>query len=268
MKPLNILLTTSLLGLMSLNTFAATVDGVISPTEYQWNTTGVEGSAKWESFNESGADKEYNDASGGDRWDITYLGTSVSNGLFQFGAIGGEILSGLQTGSSYSSGTGIYLGDFAIGLNVGSADPKIDSSAFQYAIRLLDVNDSTGIANFELLEGGTWQEANIYAGTSHETQHTSATYKMVGATSSKAFSGAWTNNGNDENVLEGGFDISWISIFDPSIGGTLSTYITMACVNDEALVHAEVSAVPVPAALWMFAPALVGLMGLRRRKTV
>lgn len=268
MKPLNILLTSSLLGLISLNTFAATIDGAITSSEYQWNTTGVEGSAKWQSFNESGTYQEYNDASGGDRWDINYLGTSISNGQFQFGAIGGEILDGKKTGTSYSSGAGIYLGDFAIGLNIGSADPKTDSSAFQYAIRLLDVNSQTGIANFELLEGGTWQEANIYPGTGNETQHTSATYKMIGATSSKSFSGAWTQNGHDDNVLEGGFDISWLSIFDPSIGGTLSTYITMACVNDEALVHADVSAVPVPAALWMFTPALVGLMGLRRRKTV
>ncbi|MDQ7072675.1 MAG: hypothetical protein Q9N32_02930 [Gammaproteobacteria bacterium] len=35
----------------------------------------------------------------------------------------------------------------------------------------------------------------------------------------------------------------------------------MTCVNDEALVHANVSAVPVPAALWLFAPALAGFMG-------
>ena len=269
MKALNILLTTSLLsfGLISLNTLAATVDGVITTSEYQWNTTGVEGSSKWDSYrkHKSNEYQEYNDASGGDPWNINYLGTSISNGQFQFGAIGGKILSGKKTGSSYSSGKGIYLGDFAIGVNAGATDPKTDSSAFQYAIRLLDVNNNTGIANFELLEGGIWEEANIYAGTRYENKHKSATYKMVGATSTKTFSGLWTHNGHDNNVLEGGFDISWLSIFDPSVGGTLSTYLTMACVNDEALVHADVSAVPLPAAFWLFTPVFVGLIGFRRR---
>jgi hypothetical protein len=267
MKLQHQLLTGLFLGAMSLNVFAASIDGSISLSEYQWNTEGVEGSAKWMSFNESGANKEYDDASGGDRWDINYLGTSVSNGQFQFGAIGGEILDGKKTGSSYSSGAGIYLGDFAIGVNTGATDPKTDSSGFQYAIRLIDVNSLTGIANFELLEGGTWQEANIYDGTAHENKHKSATYKMVDATSSKTFSGKWTQNGSDENVLEGGFDISWLSIFDPSVGGTLTTYITMACVNDEAMVHAEVSAVPLPSTMFLLAPVLAGFLGMRKRKT-
>jgi hypothetical protein len=42
----------------------------------------------------------------------------------------------------------------------------------------------------------------------------------------------------------------------------------MSCVNDEAIVGAEISAVPVPAAFWLFGSALVGLAGFgKRRKT-
>lgn len=263
MKLHSILLSALFLVVMSFNASSASIDGAVTSSEYQWDTDGSEGSDKWMSFNSSGAYQEYNDASGGDSWDLNYLGTSVSNGQFQFGVIGGEILDGQKTGSSYSSGAGIYLSDFAIGVNA-SADPKLDSSGFQYAIRLLDIVGS--VANFALLEGGTWEGANIYDGTSHENTHKTDTYKMVNATSTKTFSGVWTNNGGDDNVLEGGFDIKWLSLFDPSIGGTLSTYITMACVNDEALVHADVSPVPLPASFFLMAPVLAGVLGLRRRK--
>lgn len=255
-------LTTTLLSLVSFNSFAATVDGIITSSEYQWNTDGAEGSSKW---NTHGGRQEYNDASGGDRWDINYLGTSVQNGQFQFGAVGGEILDGGQTGSG--NGNPIYLSDFAIGVTgfgVASTDPTTDSSGFQYAIRLLGVNDSTGVANFALLEGGTWEGADIYDNR-HAPDHITETYKMENAKVLTTFDGIWKRNGGDDNVLEGGFDISLLSIFDPSVGGRLSTYITMACVNDEAMVYSDVAAVPVPAALWLLTPALMGFVGVRRR---
>jgi len=242
------------LALLSSNTYAATVDGVISNVnEYQWNTD-IEavGGDKWASKKGT---TEYNDASGGDDWDINYLGTDVSNGQFQFGAIGGKILSGQET----NDGSDIYLGDFAISVD-GSSDPTIDSSGFQYAIHL---NSIVGdVANFSLLTDGQWTAANLYNNDNHKSE----TYQMSGGTELLNFNGVWTTGtGADNSVLEGGFDISWLGLFDPSAGGTLSTYITMACVNDEALVHAEVSAVPIPAALWLFTPVLVGFMGLRRR---
>ena len=262
MKTLTLLATT-LLSLVSFNSFAATVDGSITGSEYQWNTDGVEGSSKWNTHRNQ--PREYNDASGGDRWDINYLGTSVENGQFQFGAIGGEILDGRTTG--WGNGSRIKLSDFAISVTdfgVPASDPTTDSSSFQYAIRLLEVNDNTGVASFALLEGGTWEGANIYD-RAPGSDHITDTYKMRDATTLAEFDGIWKRNGGDDNVLEGGFDISLLSIFDPSVGGRLSTYITMACVNDEALVHADVAAVPVPAALWLLTPALIGFMGIRRR---
>lgn len=272
MKTLTFFATT-LLSLVSFNSYAATVDGNITGSEYLWNTNGAEGSEKWISQGNysndpdlddyaRGENGEHDDASTGDRWDINYLGTSVENDQFQFGLIGGDILSGRETGRN------IFLSDIAIsatGFGIASTDPTTDSSDFQYAIRLLDVNDTTGVANFALLEGGTWEGANMYAGTRHEEKHKTSTYQMIGATKETLFSGIWNSNGGDDNVLEGGFDLSLLSIFDPSVGGRLSTYITMACVNDEAMVHADVTAVPVPAALWLFTPALIGLVGLRRR---
>ena len=90
---------------------------------------------------------------------------------------------------------------------------------------------------------------------------------MSGATISQSFSGKWNfdGRGSDDNVLEANFDLNWLSLFDLDKGGRLSTYLTMACVNDEAMVHAEVSPVPIPAAIWLFSPVLIGLMGFRRR---
>jgi len=249
------------LAFLPLSSYAATVDGSITTGEYQWNTEGSEGSDKWETFNRTGTNNEYDDASGGDSWDINYLGTTVSNNLFEFGAIGGEILSGRQTGSAGS--TGIFLSDFALGFNTAS-DPTTSSAGFDYAIRLIDVNDTTGVANFELLSGGTWVGSDIYNGN---PDHLTETYKMVGATTTQSFTGLWSNNGGDDSVLEANFDLQWLSLFDLDQGGRLSTYLTMACVNDEAMVHANVapSAVPIPAAVLLFGPALLGFMGYRRK---
>jgi len=254
------------LAFLPLGSYAASVDGSITTGEYEFNTTmNPAGSDKWNTFTYNGTNNEYNDASGGDNWDINYLGTTVSNGKFEFGAIGGEILSGRQTGSG--GGVGIFLSDFALGFNTTENPTTTSNHAdFKYAIRLISVeedNNGEGVANFELLSGGTWVGSNIYNNSNHITE----TYQMTGATSSQSFTGQWNNNGGDDNVLEANFDLAWLGLFDLNQGGRLSTYLTMACVNDEAMVHANVapSAVPIPAAALLFGPALFGFMGLRRR---
>jgi len=257
------LITFTFLGALSFGASAASIDGIISSGEYQWTTDGSEGSEKWDTHRvgRSGQYQEYNDASGGDRWDINFLGTNITDNKFQFGALGGRILSGRKTGTGYDD-AGIYLSDFALGFNT-SSNPTVDSSGFQYAIRVMGVNHDTNEAKFKLLSGGTWVGADIYNNTAG---HTTATYKMKNATKTFEFEGSWSRNGGDENVLEGMFDLSLLTLFDLNQAGTLSTYLTMACVNDEAMVHAKVSAVPLPAAVWLLSPALVGFMSLRRRK--
>lgn len=80
--------------------------------------------------------------------------------------------------------------------------------------------------------------------------------------------GKYTPNSADNGVLEGSFDLGLLGLFDEQTGGSIITYLTMSCVNDEAIVGAEISAVPVPAAFWLFGSALVGLAGFgKRRKT-
>lgn len=247
------------LSLCSLNLYAASIDGSINPSsgEYQYSTEGAEGSSKW---NTHGGNKEYNDASGGNRWDINYLGTSTSNGKFQFGAVGGSILSGRQTGNN------IFLGDFA--LSVGShANPTTDSSSSEYAIRLNGVDDQTGLASFSLLGGGTWQGANLY-NNHYAPDHITDTYKMINGTELTTFTGQWSNNGGDMNVLEGEFDLSFLSLLNATLGGSIQTYLAMTCVNDEAMVHANVAAVPLPASVWLFGSVMLGFAGLKKKRTI
>lgn len=249
--------------LFSLSSNAATVDGSISSGEYSSNTNNISSSQHWNTFGNDSTPDEYWDASGGSKYDIRYMGTTVENGKFKFGIQGGDILSGNQV--AVSNGHGLFLGDIAIGINPTS-NPTLDSSDFNYAIRLLSTNDQTGTAQFQLLEGGTWEGANIYNRT--DGKHTTETYQMQGGNVIGAFEGAWSDSTNQRNVLEGEFDLSWLSAFDASLGGEIGTYLTMTCVNDEASVYTTVdpvSQVPVPAAAFLFAPALIGFMGLRRK---
>lgn len=249
------------LTLSALSIQAATIDGVIIPTggEYQYSTEGAEGNSKW---NTHGGVNEYNDGSGGNTYDINYLGISTDNGKFQFGAVGGDILSG----RAMSPANNIYLSDFAI--SVGShTDPTLDSSGFEYAVRLLNVDDNTGVANFSLLTGGNWVGTNLY-NNAYAPDYISDTYRMNGGTELALFSGQWSNNGTDMSVLEGEFDLSLLSLLNTSVASSIHTYLSMTCVNDEALVSADVAAVPVPAAVWLFGSALLGLTGFKKRKTI
>ena len=87
------------LTLVSSHAYSATIDGNVSVNEYQWSTEGAEGSDKWTTFSRNGrANNEYNDASGGNKWDINYLGTSISSGQFEFGAIGGKFYQAVKQG--------------------------------------------------------------------------------------------------------------------------------------------------------------------------
>jgi len=268
--------------LFSINIYAANIDGsiVIGGGEYQWSTDSSEGSAKWMTHHhnysndtdgddyEDGKNKEYDDGSTGDKWDINYLGTDIVGSKFQFGARGGAILSGSTEYNNFD----YILSDFAI--SVGDyTDPTLDSSGFEYAVHLDRLDGET--AYFQLFAGGTWEGVDLYSRISgaHETE----TFKMTGGKEIASFEGKWTNNVGDDNVLEGEFDLSLLKLFDLAAGGNIVTYLTMNCVNDEAMVHAEVSAVPVsgdvstvpvPAAVWLFSSALLGLIGFNNKRTV
>ena len=76
---------------------------------------------------------------------------------------------------------------------------------------------------------------------------------------------------NNPNLLTCSFEICNNSI--PSLAGTLSVTFDVASgtsyffgANANANIYTNVSAVPVPAAVWLFGSGLIGLIGLARRK--
>jgi len=262
-------LTFAVTAFFSASASAATIDGTISSTsEYTWNTSEASGSYEWNSQVNSGS--ELGDASGGNTYNLDYLGVSIENGQFQFGLEGGDILSGREA----RTGNSIYLGDLAIGLTAeGSSplSPTTDSSGFDYAVRLNSVDDNLGTAEFSLLFGGDWQMTDIY----NRPDYRSETYRMDNATVLDTFTGAWTFAGSNSNnnVLEGAFDLGSLAGYDPYSGYDVNTYLTMTCVNDEAMVFGHipagtVSAVPEPStyAMMMGGLGLIGFMAARRRK--
>lgn len=272
--------TIVLFGLSTLATpvvHSATVNGQIgSDSEYQWNTT-TAANPKW---NTRGGFRETNDGSGGDPWDINYLGTDVKDGDFQVGVVGGSILRG---SNSYRDTT-LTLSDIAINVVVGgeqSTDPAASSSGWDYALRLMGIDD-TGNASFSLFSltdevgdtVGSWKGSGINASSANYDHQpysygTTETFQMLdGHLVATDITGKYTPNTGDDGVLEVSFDLALLSLFTEATGGKIITYLTMSCANDEAFVEATVSPVPLPSAVWLFGSALLGFIGVSRRTRV
>ena len=254
---------------------AATIDGhITSANEYEWNTTTAP-NIKW---NTNGGNQEVDDGSGGNPWDINYLGTTIGNGEFQFGVSGGSILGG----SNLYNNVELTLSDIAI--NVVQAgetvtDPATSSAGWDYALRLTGI-DSSGDASFSLFSlvddtgstVGSWKGSgkNANSATYDHQQYSygsTETFTMVnGHELATGIAGKYTPDSGDNYVLEGSIDLGLLGLFDAQTGGRIITYITMSCVNDEAIVEAHVSPVPVPAAIWLFGSGLIGLIGFSKRQ--
>jgi len=280
-------LALSLFGLSFLVITAAqavSVNGPIDPGKYQWNTA-APANSKWNTNGTS--DSEVHDGSGGVEWDIDFMGFDISDKKFSFGIQGGSILSGENT---FRSSQTLWLGDLAIDVG-GDKD-------FDYGI-VLGLN-SDGSTAFELYQVETWSGVNRYNRTPG-TRHTTEFYKIETANVDGVEKQVQTVNGDYQKyqgdgevlgksdpgtlgpvdgkyiegdpdkanyVLEGSFDLSLLSLFDPKIGGEVIMYLAMSCVNDEAIVNAHVSPVPLPSAVWLFGSALIGFIGMSRRTRV
>ena len=198
----------------------------------------------------------------------------------KIGAVGGSILSGSNT---YSDAT-INLSDIAINVVVGSespTDPAESSSGWDYALRMTG-QDTSGNPLFDLLSlrdesggvVGSWigsgkgPDSSSYNHQAYSYGSTQ-TFQMVnGHVLDSNIAGKYSPNAGDDGVLEVSFDLGLLSLFDETVGGKIITYITMACVNDEAIVEANISAVPIPSAVWLFGTALIGFIGMSRRTGV
>jgi len=272
---IRLLLTAVMLIAPMTPTVASITDGVINSGEYSWDTTTPDSS-------------EIGDGSGGVRWDIDYMGLSIEGNQFSFGIKGGSILGGENTDGSQI----LWLGDLAI--DIGG------DGSFDYGVVL--GLDSSNNAAFDLYHVAEWSGVNRYNRT--DNQHRTETYKIETAYQGLTPQTVQTVNGGydpgqgdgsfsqepntaslgtvngiysegDQSlanfVLEGSFDLGLLSLFDEATGGDVIMYLTMSCVNDEALVYADVSpvtATPVPAAFWLFGTALIGFVSMSRRTQV
>ncbi|MDJ0780223.1 MAG: hypothetical protein QNJ85_20330 [Gammaproteobacteria bacterium] len=256
------------------------VDGIINAGEYRWDTT-TSPNSKWQTRNYSNTDGEINDGSGRDNWDINYLGTGISGSQFHIGAMGGSILGGSNTYYDEE----LELSDIAINVHApgDSTDPAADSGGWDYALRLMSV-DTTGGALFSLFSlldpGGTGPDGQ-WIGSGKEANSSTYQHERYSYGSTRTFemrdgyevasniAGVYVApDAGDNGVLEVSLDLGLLSLFDEATGGRVITYLTMSCVNDEAIVDARVSPVPVPSAVWLFGSALIGFIGMSRRTRV
>lgn len=278
--------------------FAATTDGLFgglgeysfnseSPANTKQDTHGHGTSTSHGGSGSGAADSEYDDGSGGDRYDLNYLGFDVSGGQFQFGAVGGSILTTPHLGidSNDIDRDPLFLGDIAINVTdfgSGFQDPTQNagqSNEWDYAIRILSMAANSFTYSVLTADTPEWLDVDIYGREASDAGHHSDTFRMENgsaiedANGNSVFSGIITpdtdgSDGNDDYVLEGSFDLGLLSLFDEQTGGRIITYLTMSCTNDEAIAVGDIAAVPLPAAFWLFGSALIGFIGISRRTRV
>lgn len=271
------ILIAGLITIPGTSALAATTDGVINNVnEYSFNTEAAPNS-KHNTDNHGTANSEYNDGSGGDRYDLNYLGVDISDGNFQFGVVGGSILGSIYDGVGAIGSNPLYIGDIAINVlqdgetYVDPTQNTVASAGWDYAIRILSIGGDVELQLLGANAQSSWQGVDIYgyendgSSAGHHGGHHSDTFRLNGGTELGSISGSYSSNGADLNVLEGSFDLGLLGLFDEATGGRIITYLTMSCVNDEAMVHADIAAVPVPAAIWLFGSALIGFVGMSRR---
>lgn len=273
---------------------AATTDGSFGGlSEYMYNSENPANA--WQNTHEHGtstshggngngaANSEFNDGSGGDRYDLNYLGFDISGGMFQFGAVGGSILTDphLNVAANTIDRNPLLLGDIAINVTdfgAGFQNPTKNtgqSNEWDYAIRVLDMAANSFTFSVLTAEVPQWLGVDVYGREATDDGHHSDTFRMENGQAIKdgngddlVFDGIITPGSSDDYVMEGAFDLGLLSLFDENTGGRIITYLTMSCANDEAIAIADIAAVPLPAAFWLFGSALIGFIGISRRTRV
>jgi hypothetical protein len=276
------LIASSVLAIASASVQAVSIGGVT----YAYDAVSTSSTFnKFDTHGHGGVDgDELNDGSGGDRYNLDYMGVNVeSGGNYSFGVQGGNILLDSHLENNINTNP-LYLGDIAINvLQSGETyqDPSFNtgaSSGWDYAIRILSYSTpssgGTGTFDYSVLatdNDSGWEAVNIYTRDEDGSDgHVSDTFRLNNGTSVHTGVGDYTSDSNGlGNILSGSFDLGLLSMFDEATGGSIITYLTMSCANDEIVVAAEnIPPVPVPAAFWLFGSALIGFIGMSRRTKV
>lgn len=171
---------------------------------------------------------------------------SDNDGLITFNGSVGVFAVNVTTGISVPLATGSQL------LDLNSID--VSGGAGTLEIKLTDTDYTGSPPAFEGLFGGTAApggdiDFNFYYDDSN-TQF---------GTSSSIFS-----NANNQNAFSGSGSTA-ASVTDP-FSLTIVANITHAVTGGTSSFDAEIRAVPIPAAVWLFGSGLLGLIGISRRK--
>jgi hypothetical protein len=170
--------------------------------------------------------------------------------------------SAFNLGDNYSVGpstVSFYLVDWA----PGSLDNQVIMTATTLGFPV-----GAPIANFQYsLDNSTWSSftgTDTYSGTATITMsltHTQPMYLRYGAdqnADSMTFTSWCANSGNNTTPTNLDLFTGLMVNFNGTVAGI--TFVSNAG-ND------KIAPVPIPSALWLFAPALAGLVGLRRKFT-
>jgi len=124
---------------------------------------------------------------------------------------------------------------------------------------ILEFASAVSLSGFDFLD--------LYVNPNDQNRREQATVRIGGATYNVAASES-SGQGGHENL-------DLLALGGPVIGTTIffsansSPIFWDDTTNDYALAGVEVSAIPIPAAVWLFGTALIGLFGFsKRRKTV
>lgn len=147
------------------------------------------------------------------------------------------------TGFSSNNTVAVYT-SAADGVNSGFAEPTGDITA--------------GVATLELDSWTIWENGGVYNQGSTSTKGAAETCVTTNTFVTRCSTPVVVDS---YNAATGAFSASWDSVF---VGGVFNG--VLGGWNIEGVMSTGSSAVPVPAAVWLFGSGLIGLVSFSRRK--